>query len=141
MADIALVAASIAPVFVERSEIISGVATEAITPGQILYRVAATGKFGIADANAAGKQQARGIALEAAGAGQALSILKRGYVYGYTVSALNNDALLYLSDTAGALADAAGTMTVRIGRVESLSDTPNFTKVVWFDAGGVTVWS
>lgn len=139
MADIALTAAQIAVVFPRWAEIHDFVAAEAITKGQALYQLS-TGKVGVADANAAGKQQFRGIALNKAGAGQAVSVLKKGHVAGFTVSGLNADAQAFLSDTAGALADAAGTLSVAAGRVVSLPDSDQ-TKVLYIDADWLRQWA
>ena len=97
-----------------------------------------SGTFGIADANAAGKQQFRGVYLKSGGAGQVVPLLVRGPVYGYTVSSLNGDAVLYLSDTAGDLDDSAGTLTVVAGRVFAL---PDGTKVAWIDANWAYIWA
>jgi hypothetical protein len=140
MADIALTAAKIAPVDPDEAEIYDVIATETITAGQALYQVTTTGKFGVADANAAGKQQIRGIALNGGGAGQAISMLKRGRIAGFTLTNQNYDDIVYLSDTAGSLADGAGTMTVRCGRVVALSDA-SLTKVIYFDADWRSNWS
>lgn len=139
MADISVTAAQVALVFPQKAEIIDGIATEAITVGQAVYQLT-TRKFGVADANAAGKQQFRGIALNSAGAGQAVSILKKGFVAGFGIGSLNGDAALYLSDTAGALADGAGTMTVICGRVFGLSDN-DLTRVLYIDADWLRAWS
>lgn len=141
MADLTLTAAQIAPVFPQKATIISGVLSETVTVGQAVYLVASTGKWGLADANAAGKQQFRGIALGGGGANQAISILKEGHVYGYSLSGMNYDDIAYLSDTAGALADAAGTMEVVTGRVVPLTDQGNLTKVLYVDANWRTQWS
>lgn len=130
MADLTVTATKVAPVFPSKAEIYPMIATEAITAGQVVYLLS-TGKIGVADANAAGKQQARGIALESAPAGGAVSVLKRGHVSGFTISQ-NGDTRLFLSDTAGAVADAAGTMSVPLGRVVSMSDSA-LTKVVYVD--------
>lgn len=140
MADIALVAAKIARVVSQLDEVYDGIAGETITTGQAVYWIAASGKLGVADANAAGKQQFRGIALNGGGAGQAISYLKQGLISGFTISGLNYDALVYLSDTAGALADAAGTMTVNVGRVVALSDA-NLTKVLYVTADWLRAWA
>jgi len=113
------------------------VASAAVTAGQAVYQTSA-GKVAPADANAAGKQQFRGIALKAAGAGEPVSVLKEGHCYGFGVSALNADALLYLSDTEGALADGAGTMTVIAGRVFAL---PDGTKIAYISADWLRAWS
>ena len=139
MTAVALTAAQIAPCFPDKAEIIDVIAAAAVTKGQALYQTA-SGTFGVADANDSGKEQFRGIALETVGAGQAVSMLKRGHCYGFTVSALNGDAALYLSDTAGSLDTAAGTMTVNCGRVVALIDsTP--TLVVYIDANWNRIWS
>lgn len=128
MADIAVTAAQVGLVFPQDAKIRSYVAGVTITKGQAVYLTTA-GLAGVADANAAGAQQFRGIALNGGGAGQAIDVLQEGEVYGFTISGLNVGALAYLSDTAGALADAAGTMTVRAGRVTALADKAK-TKVL-----------
>ena len=139
MADIALTAAQIGACFPDKAEITDMIAAAAITAGQAVYQDT-NGKAGVADANASGKQQFRGIALHAAGAGQAVSVLVRGHVYGFTISGMNGDALAYLSDTAGALADANGTMNVQCGRVTCLPDG-NLTKVVYIAADWLRAWT
>jgi hypothetical protein len=78
--------------------------------------------------------------LNAAGAGQAVSVLVRGHVYGFTVSGMNGDALAYLSDTAGYLDTANGTMTVNCGRVTCLTDA-SLTKVLYICADWLRTWS
>ena len=138
MADIALTAAQVAPVFPEHCSIRDYIAAETITQGQAVY-ILTTGKVGVADANASGKQQFRGIALNGGGAGQAISVLHEGEVAGFTLAG-NADSLVYLSDTAGALADAAGTMTVVAGRVKCLSDA-NLTKVLFVKTQWEANWS
>jgi len=133
MADLTVTAAQVGVVYPELAEIMNVVLAEAVTKGQALYQLS-TGTFGIADANAAGKQQFRGIALEAGGA------LKKGHCYGFTLSGMNHDALAYLSDTAGALADAAGTLTVNVGRVVAMPDNSK-TKVLYIEADWLRAWS
>lgn len=131
MADISLTAAQVAAIDPLNAEIYNFVAAETITQGQIVY-LTTTGTAGVADANAAGKQQARGVALNGGGAGQAISVLKRGRCAGFTVSGVNASAPLYLSDTAGALADANGTLTVVCGIVVCMPDK-DATKVFYAD--------
>lgn len=139
MADITCTAAKVAVVNPHNAEIYDFIATEAITAGQAVYQLT-TGKVGVADANAAGKEQFRGIALKTVGAGQAVSVLKKGMVEGYTLTSLNRDAAVYLSDTAGSLADtASATKTVNCGRVVSLSDA-NLTKVLYIYADWLRTW-
>ena len=93
----------------------------AITAGQAVS-IPTAGKAQVADANDAGQHQFRGIALTGGGAGQAISVLKKGHCYGSTLTGSNADALIYLSDTAGVLSDTVGTMTVPVGRVICLTD-------------------
>lgn len=131
MAELTVTAAQVSPIFPRFAEIYSMIAAETITAGQVVYQTSA-GKAGVADANAAGKQQARGIALCGGGAGQVIDVLKKGHVAGFTLPQAY-DAQLFLSDTAGAIADAAGTMSVPIGRVIAMSD-PSLTKVVYVEA-------
>lgn len=140
MTAIAVTAAQVAVVIPEEAEVYDYIAAATITAGQAVYLVAATGKVDLADANASGKQQFRGIALTGGGAGQAISVLKRGLVYGFTLAG-DYDSLAYLSDTAGGLDDAAGTMTVHVGRVASLTDAGTLTKVLYVDADWLRTWS
>lgn len=138
MADLALTAAQIAAVHPHLSEIYSVLATEALTAGQAVYFTTA-GKAGIADANVANAQQCRGIALNAAGVGEPVDVLKRGHVYGFTLSQ-DHDTPIFLSDTAGALADAAGTLTVPVGIVAPMADK-DLTKVLYVDARWGADWA
>lgn len=139
MADITRTKAKVAVVIPQEAEIYDFIATEAIEAGQAVY-ILTTGKVGKADAATAGKQQFRGIALKDVAAGQAVSVLKKGYVEGFSVSGMNADALAYLSNTAGALADAAGTMTVNAGRVRCLADA-NLTKCLYIEADWLRAWA
>lgn len=139
MAAITVTAAHVGPIYPENAEIYDVIAAEAVTAGAAGYQVAASGKFGIADANAAGKEQFRGIFLMKKGANQAVSILKRGHVGGFDVSGMDYDDPVYLSDTAGALDTAPGTLEVVVGRVVALPDA-NRTKVIYIDADWLRTW-
>lgn len=138
MSDITRTAARIGLAHPEDSEVYSMIAGVAIEKGQAVYIVASTGKLALADANDSGKQQIRGIALNAVGIGGAVDVCKRGWLNGFTLSG-NYDSIIYLSNTAGALADAAGALTVNVGRVVGLSDaTP--TKVLYVDIDWTRTW-
>lgn len=139
MTDIALTAAQIAAVYPEKAEIFTMIAAETITAGQAVF-LDSNGKAQLADANGSGEQQIRGIALTGGGAGDAISILKRGHVYGFTISGLAYDAIVYLSDTVGALADAGGTLTVNVGRVVSMPDN-SLTKVLFVECDWLRTWA
>jgi len=130
MADLTVTAAKVSPVYPINAEIHTYIASSAVTAGQAVYVVTSTGKVAPADANAANKQQVRGIALQGVAAGQAVDVLVRGHIYGYTLTSQSYDDPIYLSDTEGALADAAGTLTVPVGLVVALPDK-DLTKVVY----------
>jgi hypothetical protein len=132
MADLALTAAQIALTNPQDAVVDFAVCAVAVTAGQSLYRNS-DGKAALADANAAGAQQTRWLALEAGGAGQTISVLREGYVYGFTLTSQAYDAPIFQSDTAGALADAAGTLEVPVGIVRAISDDPTLTKVLDFN--------
>lgn len=117
--------------------IISVITSEAVTIGEAGYQTS-SGTFGVADANAAGKQQFRGIYLRAAAAGDVVPLLIRGPVSCYDVSAATPEVPLYLSDTAGDIATSTGTLTVVCGRVYTLSDGTN---AVWIEAQWTTIWA
>ena len=123
----------------EKAEIFDAIAAASITAGQALYFDSA-GKVNLADANGSGTLQFRGIALNAAGAGQAVSVLKKGHCYGFTVSSVAYDAALFLSNTAGALGDAAGATSVNCGRVVAVPDS-SLTKVVYIEADWLRTWA
>lgn len=132
MGDIAVVAAKIAAVYPEKAEIYDGIAGVTITAGQILYRITASGKLGLADEDAdAEHSQAVGVALNGGGAGQAISFLQRGHVAGFTVSALAYNLPCSLSANAGALLDTGATTNI-VARVVPLPDS-SLTKVLFFD--------
>nr|ASV43909.1 hypothetical protein [Hot spring virus BHS1] len=134
MADITYNSAQIAPVFPQDAEIFDMIAAGTITAGQAVY-MNSSGKAALADADAGGgAEQFRGIALGNAGAGQSVSVLKRGHVYGFALSGVAYDGAVWLSNTAGALADAPSAVNpVRVGRAVALADA-NLTKVLYVDA-------
>jgi hypothetical protein len=116
-------------VFPETAEIRDFRQAETLVEGDVVY-ITANGKAGKADANAAGKQQARGIVVRKTGV--TVSVMKYGYLAGFDISALDYDAQLFLSDTVGKLADAAGTMSVACGRVSCLPND-SLTKILFVD--------
>lgn len=139
MTDIVVAAAKVGAVFSIQAEIIDLMAGETITAGQVVY-TKTDGTVALCDGNATGLEQARGIALKAAKAGQVVPVLKKGGCEGFVVSGLNADAVLYTSNTPGALADAAGTLEVVCGRVMVLPDG-NSTKICYFDFSWASIWA
>lgn len=138
MADLTRTQAQVKPATLDaesgcvRRTVISGVA---ITPGQATY-FAADGDAELADGSAAGTAKVRGIALKQVSAGQPVSILLQGPILGWDLSGLAYGADVFLSDTAGELADAAGTVSVKVGTVWPLSDTDR-TKVLYVNIPAV----
>jgi len=139
MADITVTAAQVALIDPLKAEVYSVIAAEAITAGQVVF-FDNTGKAQLADANAAGELQARGIALNAAGIGMAVDIVKRGRVAGFTLTDQAYGAPIYLSNTTGALADAAGATTVPVGSVIPLSDRDR-TKALYAEFRWTADWA
>jgi hypothetical protein len=132
MTDIALTAAKIAPCFPEKAEIFSGIAGVTITPGAAVYMIVASGKLGLADEDASAEASwVWGIALNGGGAGQAIDVLRRGHVYGFTVSGLAYGLICNLSATAGVLTDG-NSATNPVARVVPLTDA-DMTKVLFVD--------
>lgn len=140
MADISVTAAEVGRVFPDRDEVYDFIAAEAITKGAPVFFDATTGQVELADANVADEQQFRGIAVTEAAAGQAITILKRGCVYGFDLSGMSYDDLAYLSDTVGRISTTVGTLTVNVGRVVALADH-DATKVLYVDADWLREWS
>jgi predicted RecA/RadA family phage recombinase len=132
MADIAVTAANVAASSPDRNGTVinSYIAASAITAGQVVY-LDTSGNVAPADGSAAGTAGTTvGIALKTVGAGQAVDVLKRGRVAGFTLTSQAYGALIYLSDTnTGILGDAAGTVSVVVGRVDAISDAAR-TKVL-----------
>ena len=129
MTAIALTAAQISVVDPIKATIRNYITGVAITRGVPVYIVGSTGKLAIADGNGSGTKQVRGVTLDAGGVGAGIRVLEYGDVYGYDLSGLDYDAIVYLSDTAGSLDTAAGTVTVIIGRVAPMTDAA-LTKVL-----------
>jgi hypothetical protein len=138
MADLALVTTGVLrPVFAETAEIRDMKEAETLAVGDVVYQTTA-GKAGKADANDAGKEQARGIVVSKQGS--TVSVMKRGYLSGFDLSGMNYDAQAFLSNSAGKLADAAGAMSVPCGRVSALTND-SLTKVLYVDFNWITQWA
>lgn len=136
MADIVVTAAKVAVVFPEEAEIYNVILAAAVTKGQALYQTT-SGTYGLAQADTAAQQQFRGVALEAANAGEGISMLKRGILAGYTLATYEDE--VYLSDTAGAFSTTPGTLLVKCGRVMGLAD-PDKTEVLYVEADWLREW-
>ncbi len=123
MADISLTAVQIRALTENGARIRNFTAGAAITIGQAVY-IAADGDVEPADANAGTPaEQAIGIAVESydgetsIAAGGPVSVCVLGPVSGF--SGMTPGDVLYVSETVGAIADAAGAFSRIIGHAES----------------------
>ena len=115
MTDIVREKTQISVVNPGKAEIDNGIAAAATEAGQPLY-IDANGKYALADGNGSGTTQFRGIALETVAAGQPISVLVRGELYGYTLAGAY-DSAAYVSNTVGEIGDSAGGTSLVVGRV------------------------
>jgi len=128
MTAITKTAAQVGPIWPLEARIRTRIAAEALTAGECVY-INSNGKAVKTNAGAAGTAKFRGVALQTVGAGQAVDVQSDGEIGGFAVSGLAYDAVVYLSDTAGAFDTAAGTVSVVAGRVVPMSDK-DLTKVL-----------
>lgn len=110
------------------------VAAEAISAGAPV-RIDTAGKFTNANATTTTENRIFGIATRTVAAGEPLTAIRIGVLDGFTFSQAY-DAIIYLSDTDGRLADAAGTVSTIVGRVvpgtaNSIGSNPD--KVLFVD--------
>jgi hypothetical protein len=118
MSDLSITATDVAPVKV--IEQFTAPAHEAIDAGEAVYFVAATGKVGLADENgSAPLNEPEGIAITTANqANITVTVVKQGIIdVGDALAGLDYGATVYLSQTAGLLADADPANGVVIGEV------------------------
>jgi hypothetical protein len=133
MADLAYTAAKVRNASpVGQSEVWDIIAGVAIEAGQGVY-INSSGLGALADASAAGTAVCIGVALNDAQIGQVVAVLHKGFVEGFTLSQAYQ-TLIFVSDTAGDFADAAGTVTAPVGRVMPASDSA-YTKLLYIDCG------
>lgn len=133
MTALTVTAAQVDVVFPEKAEIYTAICAETITAGQSLFRDS-NGKLQLADGDAAGEQQTRFLALQGGVAGQAISVLKQGHVYGFDLSGMAYDDPVYQSNTTGALDTAAGTVNNPVGIVDAITlDGANIVKCLYFN--------
>lgn len=109
-------------------------AAAAITAGAPVF-VNTAGKFAVADAVTVGARGFFGIATRTVAAGESLTALRRGIMDGWDLSALAHDAPVFISNTAGALDSAAGTLSIQIGRVLPVwgAQLGSVDKILWVE--------
>jgi hypothetical protein len=122
MADLTVTASQVAQVFPMESLVRTYKAAVALDAGTPVY-IDANGKVNKADANGSSPvNRFRGITLETVGAGQDVDVISEGEIAGFDLSGLAYDAEVFVSDTVGKLADAAGTTSLSVGRVHAMND-------------------
>lgn len=127
MADLTVTATKVGVPFPHDARIRSQIAGAALNGGVCVY-VDSSGKAQLSSGTTAAKATFKGIAIPrmntgyAAGSGQAVEIVEEGEVEGFDLSGLAYGALVYVSDTDGALADAAGTHSAVVGCVVATSE-------------------
>jgi hypothetical protein len=115
MADITLTTAG-------RVEVVQSIiqatlpAAETITAGEAV-RIDTNGKFTGANGTTTTENRIYGIATRAAIAGEAVTAIRKGVIDGLAITGMAYDAIVYLSDTDGALGTTAGTVSTIVGRV------------------------
>lgn len=115
MADIAVATAGRIHIVGSPNRQLTLPATEAIVAGAPV-RIHTDGKFTNANGTTTTENRVWGIATASVAAGEALTAVRNGILDGFTFSQAY-DAIIYLSDTDGRLADAAGTVSTIVGRV------------------------
>lgn len=120
MANIAVATAGKIEV-VESFEQMTLVATEAILAGAGV-RIHTNGKWTNGNGTSTTENDIYGIATASVAAGEPLTAIKRGVLDGFTFSQAYW-ATIYLSDTDGILADAAGTASKIVGKVIPATST------------------
>lgn len=118
MADVALITANRIHVVGIPEKQLPAVAGEALTAGE-LCRFDTAGLAVNADGSGAGTADVVGMAQKGVAAGMPVTLLRRAVIDGFNLDGLAFGAYLYLSDTddVGAIGDAAGTVSVKVGRV------------------------
>lgn len=132
MAAVTVTADKVAVLYPQKAEIYDRIAAVAIAAGDTVA-MSTAGKAVLADASAATTLVNPGIALNKAGIGQAVSVLKRGHIAGATLTDLDYGDPVYFSDDAGDLADAKGTVEKIAGRVEAIAQADGPVKCLYID--------
>lgn len=101
----------------------------ALTAGQVV-RIGANGTWVLAQSDTAPHGTGCYIATRTAGANESVTAIRKGVIDGFDVSAMAFGAPVFLSDTLGSMADAAGTVSITLGRVIAVTgnvigDAPN----------------
>jgi hypothetical protein len=121
MTNLTITASAVA--LVKEYETVTLPVGEAVTAGQIVRLDTSTGKLTKGNGTAAGEARIIGVAVQSSKyVNDPITVVKRGLLdLGAALDGVTLDAVIYASDTDGTLADSAGTVSTKIGRV-----VPNF---------------
>lgn len=114
----------------------TGPAAEAIAEGQRCRFDPATGQLALGNGTVAAETLPGGIALHAAAAGEALTVINQGLVdVGSALDALNFNDPVYISDTDGTFSTAIAdsTVDVIVGRVVPGHGSVTAEKLLWLN--------
>jgi hypothetical protein len=123
MADLTLATAdtvNVDTLTVQQHTVLAG---EAITAGAPVFLNTTTGYAWLADANDSNTTKPYGIATKTVAAGEAVTVVRRGRLSGWS-NLPGYGAAVYVSNTVGTLADAAGSSSWQVGIVEPVFNTP-----------------
>lgn len=124
MADIAKLATGVRIVrggFGDGNQV-EGVANVDLSAGDAIIVDPTTGNFALASASVAGTNKCKGLVASNVKAGYGVTALFNGEMDGFNLSALAYGQDVFLSNTAGAIGDVAGTTSVKVGTVIKVND-------------------
>ncbi len=130
MADITVNVANAGRVQADNDTTLARTGNVAFTGLQAVFSDATTGKLILSDASVAGTAKFEGVAIYPSAADAPVTLLKEGALDGLDVSGMSYGDEIFLSDNPGLLADAAGVVSVIVGKVILL----NGVQVPYFDA-------
>lgn len=141
MTDLSITTTDVALLTTQASEVRSGPAAEAITAGDYVRLDPTTGKWAVGNATTSGELgNVCGMAMQNAAAGFEVDVALPGALMdlGDALDALDYDDAVYVSDTDGVLADAAGTTSRVFGYVAPLWAHTTADKVLRVDPQRMT---
>lgn len=108
---------------------------EAVTAGQVGRLNTTTGNLTLANGTLAAEARALGVFVRSSRfVNEPVHLIKRGILdLGSALNGVALDAVIYLSDTDGTLADSAGTVSTKIGRVIPAFGHTDADKLLYVD--------
>ena len=133
MTNLTITAAAVA--LVQEFESLTLPVDEAVTAGQVGRLNTTTGKLTKANGTTAAEARAVGVFVRSSRfVNEPVHLIKRGVLdLGAALDSVALDAVIYLSDTDGTLADSAGTVSTKIGRVIPAFGNVSADKLLYVD--------